>query len=393
MKKLLTLIICFAATTATTIQAQTNSRSVAATDVEMTRSGDSVTVAFTFVAGEKATKATYNLVVTPVLRNRASKVELPGITIQGRRSKVLDLRHELAGRRDGALAAQQNAIFMEPGETMRYTATVHYEEWMRGGKLVLDGVSVGCCSSRKVELGLVADNVLYAEPRFETRIVDTPLNRPTTGEQMAERYSFVAPADELETIERMLRYSDDPAVVDRILAETRDGSISVYFDQGLREIDANFGDNSKNLVELISAVRAIASAKDSKIAAVIIAGFASPEGSVQFNERLAGDRAEVVKEFLVQNTNVDPAMVRVFNGRADWPGLREQVENSNMAEKQRILDIIDHMPVWDGSRNAGRLGELMRLDGGRPYRYMLRNFFPQLRQAAYIKVYYKDNDK
>jgi hypothetical protein len=36
----------------------------------------------------------------------------------------------------------------------------------------------------------------------------------------------------------------------------------------------------------------------------------------------------------------------------------------------------------------GRLGELQRLANGVPYRYMYREFFPQLRVAAYIKVLY-----
>jgi hypothetical protein len=61
-----------------------------------------------------------------------------------------------------------------------------------------------------------------------------------------------------------------------------------------------------------------------------------------------------------------------------------------MPQKQRIVELIDTVPVWDKARNLGRLGELMRLDGGEPYRYMLDKLFPELRQAAYIKVYFEN---
>jgi hypothetical protein len=122
----------------------------------------------------------------------------------------------------------------------------------------------------------------------------------------------------------------------------------------------------------------------------VIAGFASPEGDVSLNERLAQDRAEAVKKFLTDNSEVDPTLISIYNGGADWAGLRELVEKSDLAQKQRIVEIIDTVPVWDSARNIGRIGDLMNLNVGEPYRQMLADIFPELRQAAYIKVYYKN---
>jgi hypothetical protein len=175
-----------------------------------------------------------------------------------------------------------------------------------------------------------------------------------------------------------------------MIAVAREGSISVYFRQGDHAIDRNFGDNNRNLVELISAVRALSQADDSSIARIVIAGFASPEGATALNERLAHDRAVAIKEFLAGNSDVDPRTIEIYNGAVDWMGLKDLVEQSDIYRKHRIVDIIEHTPVWDGYRNVGRLGELMRLDDGEPYRYMAREFFPLLRQAAYIKVYYEN---
>lgn len=53
------------------------------------------------------------------------------------------------------------------------------------------------------------------------------------------------------------------------------------------------------------------------------------------------------------------------------------------------MDIIDTTPVWDAAKKVGRLSLLMRLNQGRPYNYMKRHFFPKLRNAGYIKVFFE----
>jgi len=377
-----------------TVFAQTNNHSLEAGDIRMTRAEGRVEVSFALRADKKVVPPSYSLVVNPILRGGDGRRQLTPIVIRGRRSEIADLRHGMAAGR--ARTGEPTPLYMAPGETRSYTAALPYEEWMRGGQLLFEGVSVGCGGATEAVLGVVADNILDGGPQVETQVVEVPAVLQTTGERMAERYPFVAPASEFELLEEVLSNSasafDDGRneMSQRVIAQIREGSVSIFFGQGLRAIDSNFGDNNRNLVELIAAVRALASARDSKIAAIVIAGFASPEGSVGFNDRLAWDRAVAVKNFLTDNTDVDPGAIRLYNGGVDWTGLREMVEHSDLYRKARILDIVDNTPVWDADRGAGRLGELMRLDGGEPYRYMLERFFPRLRQAAYIKVYFQE---
>jgi outer membrane protein OmpA-like peptidoglycan-associated protein len=392
MKRLL-ILIGVIAISATPMQAQTDKHSVEASDIEMIRNGENVTVNFTITAGKKATTANYNLVVNPIIRGGATQRQLPSIVIQGKRSNVADKRHELA---TGERRFQQKPLYMAPGNHLEYSATIPYEEWMRGGELAFEGVSVGCCSAAEADLGLIAANILYAEPEIETKIVEVPVvTQPaSTGEIMAKKYPFVAPMTEWnrtkETdydmhLEMAGQWAEQQAIED-----TREGSISVYFRQGSRAVERNFADNNRNLVELISAVRAIATAKDTRIAKIVIAGFTSPEGSTTLNQRLAHDRAVAVKQFLVANSTVDPETIQIYNGGVDWVGLSELAQKSDLYNKQRIVEIIQYTPVWDAYRKIGRHGELMRLDGGTQYRYMTKEFFPKLRQAAYIRVYYEN---
>ena len=76
--------------------------------------------------------------------------------------------------------------------------------------------------------------------------------------------------------------------------------------------------------------------------------------------------------------------IELYNGKVNWGGLRKLVAQSSMPYRDQVLNIIDNTPDYR------RQAELMRLGGGAPYRYMLNNLFPELRNATYIKVYYEN---
>ena len=125
--------------------------------------------------------------------------------------------------------------------------------------------------------------------------------------------------------------------------------------------------------------------KTSRVVRVVIVGSASPEGTLAFNDRLAWNRAVALKDFLLRNTAFPADSMTLFNGSEDWRGLRKLVAASDLYEREEILRIIDNVPV-----TQGRELELMKLSGGRPYLYMLEHMFPELRNAAFIKVYYEN---
>ena len=221
--------------------------------------------------------------------------------------------------------------------------------------------------------------IVVEEPQPEP----IPEPRPTTAERLAESRSFLAPAAQFDDIS----YQDDP---ERFIEAHREGSLTVTFRQGAKVVDPTYKDNAATLDNIVSTIREIEGSSDSRIARVVIAGFASPEGTAAVNDRLARERAEAIRNYLTGNSGVRAEQVDLYNGGVDWHGLRKMVAESDMPDRDRVLDIIDNTPVWDAQRNTGRHGELMRLSGGEPYRYMLRNFFPDLRNAAYIRAYYEN---
>jgi len=333
--------------------AQISPQAVTVKDIQFKNMDDSLSVSFTLLTGEKATKSNYNLVVQPVLYNEIDSVGLPPIVIQGKKARIAEERYSLATGK----TADMHSLLLENGESVAYKATVPFQSWMNGANLTLNGLSVGCCSASEVLLGDIAENIL-----IEDEI-----------EQVTEQTAFVAP---------VTSYKGETSSLD--------GALTVYFRQGKKVIEYEFKDNQRTLVKLISAIRSIQESNNTKIAHILIAGFASPEGSPAFNERLAGDRAVALKQLVLEYTSLRQDQIQIHNGSVDWAGLRKLVSESDMYEKYQILDIIDNTPNWDSQQQRGRLNRLMNLNGGESYRYMLNTFFPLLRNATYVKVYYEN---
>ena len=346
MKKILIIILTML--TITTIEAATNPEAVDIEDIGITRSDGLVSVIFTINTGRRVTKKDYNLVVNPILENGRNRIQLPSVVILGKRADITQKRHSLNSDN-----YNKNHYTMTNDQTLRYETRVPYEAWMSGSRLIFEGISVGCCSSKEVLLGMVAENLLPTPVEVPPVEIPQPVQYP----------AFVLPISQ---------YTE--GLFDRT------GAISVHFRQGKTDIDPWLFNNDWSLSQILSAVRELQSSNVHRVVRIVIAGFASPEGSIAINHRLGHERGQVLKDYIVRNTGMSPNMINTYNGEVDWTGLREFVVNSDMPSKYRVLDIIDH------TSNVSRLNELQRL--GEPYQYMYRNYFPLLRQAAYIKIYY-----
>ncbi len=391
MKKVLFSIIAVMACVAVYAQAG----EVSVTGMELERRDGRVAASFEVNVGKKATKSRYNLILKPTLVKGQDSFELPNIVVQGRRARIADKRHTMAA---GVSAYAETTVFARNGQSFTYMTEFPVQEWMAGSDLVFDAVSAGCCSAQKADSELIAENVLWSEPYTEyfTIIEEIPVDTGlTTGDRLALRHSFIVPITELAHPDLfdsgMPLNLPGQAESEGFIDQNRDGSLSIYFKQAGRVIDRYFANNNKSLVDIVSSVREIERSPDSKIVGIVIAGFASPEGTLEYNDRLAWDRAVALKEFIKGNTGVDPSIINIYNGAVDWGGLRNMVAASDMKDRDTVLYIIDNVPVWDSRRETGRRIRLMQLNGGETYRYMMTNFFPQLRQAAYIKVYYENN--
>ena len=168
----------------------------------------------------------------------------------------------------------------------------------------------------------------------------------------------------------------------------RQGKAYLDFPVGRSVILPTYRRNPEELSKIDDAIRDVAGNSDVIIQGIYIEGYASPEGTYASNDRLSKARAEALKDYIVQKFNLNSSLFKVSNVAEDWEGLVELVQASELPQKAQILRIIESTDVFDGRESA-----LMRLNGGTPYRLMLKDMFPDLRRVEYQVDYtVKDYD-
>lgn len=343
--------------------------------VNISRSGDSVHVSFRLRV-ERLTKD-YILRVTPLLYGKDGQhAVLPPLEYGSRMAQIVEWREKRVKEKRKSVSAYHKA-----GGTVAYTFALPYGEWMNGASLRLDAKSKGCCSEEMLPPVLLAADVALIAPVKQPvpvmpELVPAPIVE-TVAEQLAQENTF------LEEWTGSTR-SDEASV-----ADDTETALAIHFPIGKWEVLPDYENNHIALDHLVSVLNKIAGAKDSRIARILVVGAASPDGSAKQNEYLAGKRAQALTDYITSYTALSPSLFEISNIGVAWNALRALIADSDMAGRQQVLNIIDTVPVWDATRNTGRLGLIMQLNQGKTYEYMKRHFFPKLRNAGYIKVFYE----
>ena len=166
-------------------------------------------------------------------------------------------------------------------------------------------------------------------------------------------------------------------------------SMKIFYRRGYRNVDLSFRDNRAQMERFLNLTEA--ALKNDRVEKVVIRSYASPDGTAEANERLSVGRAEELKAYLVREGNIPASLIEYHAEGIAWGMLREQVAASDMAGRDEVLDILDHTPLWiydDDNRIVdGRKKQLMDLQGGKPYNYMLEHFFPELRNSVSTVLY------
>lgn len=344
-----------------------------ADDVNISRSGDSVHVSFRLKV-ERLAKD-YILRVTPLLYGKdGQQAVLPPLEYGSRTAQIVEWREKRVKEKRKSASAYHKA-----GEAVAYTFVLPYGEWMNGTSLRLDAKSKGCCSEEMLPPVLLAEDVALATPveLFVPVIPEAKLVTETVADKLAQENGFLAPwTGSIGSKEDIARYKDEATLI-------------VYFPVGKWAIQPDYENNLSRLDHLLSVLNKIAESDNSRIAKILVVGSASPDGPLDLNNRIAGKRAQALADYITNRTLLSASFFEVSNHSVAWDFLRRLVADSEMPEKQQILDIIDTTPVWDAAKKVGRLSLLMRLNQGRPYNYMKRHFFPKLRNAGYIKVFFE----
>jgi outer membrane protein OmpA-like peptidoglycan-associated protein len=373
MKKIAAILALILSATTWAATAQIAGGGVGIYNVSVERQGDMVKVDYTAAIAKKAVKWNHTLLVVPVIVGENMRRSLPAFAVHGPGSKAARARREIAY---GTMPAYESATLAYRGDTIGMSAMVPFSEWMYGSNMVFESIEAGCCEFGELGQYVVAQGILPPPPPSAPEPLPEPEPvRRSVGDSLATVFKFVAP------------YSDyDPNF--SIDEQDRENGLEVYFPLAKYDIEPDYLDNASNLAKLTGAIRAIAASTDSRVARIVIAGFASPEGSIELNEDLARDRAVALKNYITANTVIVDDQVALYNGAVDWQGLRIRIARGTLPERGALLDLIDNTPVRASAGQPGRLEMLRRMRGGATYRYLQAEHFPYLRTGAFIKVFY-----
>lgn len=110
---------------------------------------------------------------------------------------------------------------------------------------------------------------------------------------------------------------------------------------------------------------------------VSVTGYASIDGPGCLNDKLAYERAEAMKKWLGNSTNLDSDHILLNSRGEDWELFRNLVATDpNIPSKEKVLSIID-----DNISEDTKDYRLKKLSDGSIWQYLAKNIFPKMRIA------------
>lgn len=148
-------------------------------------------------------------------------------------------------------------------------------------------------------------------------------------------------------------------------------------------ISPEVGENAALLDSFVKRIVALNTSGD--LLSISISGYASPEGPLELNQRLALRRCEAVASYILKHSAIDPQLISIKPGGIAWDELRHLVMTSDRlgARRDEILQILDS-PGLSGNE---RLSRMKQVGGGEAYEWMLQALFPGLRYAKAVAIF------
>ncbi|WP_298649822.1 DUF3868 domain-containing protein [uncultured Proteiniphilum sp.] len=320
--------------------------------VEMSKKGNDLVVKLIINIGNAPVESRQSLDIIPVLTDGTLSRDLPEVSIKGRRSYKEYVRYlALMGEKQRANYVAPYTVEKGYGRqerTLNYSYTMPFKEWMSDARLDIVCDLCGCGSSSPQ----TAVEQLIGQVSREKEVVLVP-------SQGSPHLAFIKP--EIDETKR------------------RDVKTEASLDFMVNQADI-YPDYMNNPAELRKIREMIDEVKNNPyitVERIEITGYASPEGTLENNKRLSEERAKSLQDYLVIRYDFVKNLYHAGFGGENWTGLEKLVSESDMEYKKEVLDIIR-----SSESDAVRKKELMDLDAGRPYRYMVTNMFPKLRVAT-----------
>ena len=320
------------------------------TENTLTQDGRNAIVTFKVHTEDNSIPSKRKEIIMPYIYNGKDTVWLETLEVYGKgRYKREKQENFLAGEKDWDLEQGQTL----KGEVYSYRAVTPLKRWMAPANLGIRREMVGCACEEELADENIASGDLFQEPPVEARRIPKDFALADATRQ----WDFGQ--DELEIIFKVSKI----------------------------DIDSSVFNNEVTFGKILAAVDKIYANPKFKVDQIEIAGYASPEGTPQFNKWLGENRAKALIDYIITNRpqyNLTMENFKVRNGEENWEGLRRLTLASPIPDEE-IRQIV---AIIDSDAGVARKDQLKALNGGRTYAKMLKDVYPHLRCARYLAVYY-----
>ncbi|MCD8182930.1 MAG: hypothetical protein LUE99_07330 [Bacteroides sp.] len=289
-------------------------------------------------------------VFTPVLSDGEHRQALRPIVVNGRWRHLMYLR-KLEGRGEDEYVVQGGRHI----GTTTYEDSCLYRPWMKEAGVWLAKDLCGC-GGEPMEQSL----------RLLAKKVEVTEEKDMTGSVAQQTVSVAASpmtdtaSENRHRITRVTLYLD-----------------YLTFPLDRTELLPDFGNNRKELQKLDNALDSLLTRPRCRIEVVDINGYASPDGPYPRNDELAYGRTLALRNYLQGIRRYRELPFRTASVAEDWQWLKTALEKSDMPYREELLMIINTSLTHDEKE-----ANMKRLDGGRAYRILKRDFLPQLRRTV-----------
>ena len=123
----------------------------------------------------------------------------------------------------------------------------------------------------------------------------------------------------------------------------------------------------------------------SKIDSIVIVSQSSPEGVYEHNLMLSRNRANTMRKYILDKHPELLNRLHVYPNGESWIQLREYVKKDTLLKKSSIEKVIS---IIDADINVGT--KKWRMEQLSVYRYLLRTYYPRIRNSVFCIVYYSE---
>lgn len=263
-------------------------------------------------------------------------------------------------------------------KNIAYRISLPYASWMQHAMLLLKQESRECCGNE-----LLAVDTLQRDLGLATvpGIPQSPVVKTKPKPEEVVIPAVVKPEPAVVTTPKSAMASTS-----KVVSATTE-SVVLYFDYPIGKDDIHPG-LKNNRYEIDKIDRLIAPLQKNHFASVKsirICGYCSPDGNYGDNERLAEARSRFFSIYLRSMYGFPRGLVQVSSVAEDWEGLVDLLIRDNPPYRDAALRVISRYGIFNGREKY-----LMELQGGYPYKDMLRHFFPKLRRIEVIVRYEED---